>query len=27
VVIPVIIGYTALAYYAFRGKADGLKYY
>jgi cytochrome d ubiquinol oxidase subunit II len=27
VVIPVIAGYTAVAYYAFRGKADGLKYY
>ncbi|WP_333607074.1 cytochrome d ubiquinol oxidase subunit II [Arsukibacterium sp.] len=27
VVIPVIAAYTALAYYAFRGKADGLKYY
>ncbi|MCF4008679.1 cytochrome d ubiquinol oxidase subunit II [Rheinheimera sp. UJ63] len=27
VVIPVIAAYTAVAYYAFRGKADGLKYY
>ncbi|MDP4945579.1 MAG: cytochrome d ubiquinol oxidase subunit II [Alishewanella sp.] len=27
VVIPVIEAYTAVAYYAFRGKADGLKYY
>jgi len=27
VVIPIIAAYTAVAYYAFRGKADGLKYY
>ncbi|KKO50210.1 cytochrome BD ubiquinol oxidase subunit II [Arsukibacterium sp. MJ3] len=27
VVIPVIAAYTAVAYYAFRGKADNLKYY
>lgn len=26
-VIPIIMAYTALAYYAFRGKAEGLKYY
>ena len=25
--IPIIAAYTAVAYYAFRGKADGLKYY
>ncbi|RAU18297.1 cytochrome BD ubiquinol oxidase subunit II [Nitrincola tibetensis] len=27
IVIPIIAAYTAVAYYAFRGKADGLKYY
>lgn len=25
-VLPIIAGYTAIAYYAFRGKAEGLKY-
>ncbi|MGK0373300.1 MAG: cytochrome d ubiquinol oxidase subunit II [Glaciecola sp.] len=27
IVIPVIFIYTAVSYYAFRGKAEGLQYY